>query len=81
VVSLSAEGAGLFVKPDLARRQIDGETPKPPAAGAGAFWLHGVTQTGRAGGQVLYCGAALGGDAGELGAGNNSASTASRFFR
>jgi predicted AAA+ superfamily ATPase len=30
VASLSAESAGLLVKPDVARRQMDAETPVPP---------------------------------------------------
>jgi len=37
VVSLSAESAGLVVKPDVARRQMDAEAPSAPAtSGAGA---------------------------------------------
>ena len=31
-MTISAEGAGLLVRPDLARRQMDAETP-PPASG------------------------------------------------
>jgi hypothetical protein len=36
VVSLGAEDAGLIVKPDVARRQLDSEVPQPPPAASGA---------------------------------------------
>ena len=37
VVSLSADSAGLLVKPDVARRQMDAETPAAAAAGGGRW--------------------------------------------
>jgi hypothetical protein len=57
MVSLSAESVGLLVKPDLARRQLDAETPAQPQRsalggeiGAGApVHNFGPTQAGDAG--------------------------------
>ena len=51
MVSLSAESAGLLVKPDVAQRQMDAETPAaPPGSAAGDEAGVGAAGSGAAGG-------------------------------
>jgi predicted AAA+ superfamily ATPase len=61
VVSLSAESAGLLVKPDVARRQTDAEvrTTSPEVAPAGETAIRTVEMTGAASG--VATGVAVGG--------------------
>jgi len=46
IVSLSAEGAGVLVKPDVARRQLDAEAPAAPTGAEAAASMGGGTPAG-----------------------------------
>ena len=59
-VNLSAESSGLLVKPDVARRQLDAEIPKPPTgpeSASGNAGSSGPTSGGKATGAITGIGA------------------------